>query len=74
MFHFDGSYYAAVAKDKQLGAFLVRVMKVAHITSHCHRNEVLYCKEQQGKVILSDFKAGLVAPYEVVITFPLLSP
>jgi hypothetical protein len=52
-----------------MGALLVGVEKVAHITSRCHTYEALYRQELQGEAALSDLEASLVALYEVVLTF-----
>jgi hypothetical protein len=52
-----------------MGARLVGVEKVAHITSRCHTYKALYCQELQGEAALSDLEASLVALYKVVLTF-----
>ncbi len=58
-----------MAEEKQMGALLVGVEKVTHITSRCHTYEALYRQELQGEAALSDLEASLVALYKVVLTF-----
>jgi hypothetical protein len=60
---------AAIAEEKQMGALLVGVEKVAHLVSRCGVYEDLYRTDLHGEKALSGLENGLVRLYAVVLQF-----